>query len=175
MYTERPKGQEVGPAKEKSQDTPEAKVYHVRRGRPKGSRRDSKTRKPTRGHEGRDCKSRRSAKIMGITWLGTECDKSPSGAHYLVGVHSADGGEVYCCKYCWRVKWLPASTSGAEEFDKLIYKYGTEIAYQKLLDRRYNAKEVMYQLQDIWMLAGQLGSKDLQSIIDMSIKEVSSG
>ena len=109
---------------------------------------------------------------MGIVWLSPKCNSSSTQAHYLVSIYSVDGGDIYCCKYCWKVKWLPNSRDGAEQLSVLMRKYGDDIGYQLLLDRKPNAKKLMYQLQDIWMLRGQLGKGDLKTIIDMSIKEV---
>ncbi len=171
MYIKRPKGEEAEPAEEKSKDTPTAKVHHVRRGRPKGCRRDSQTGRSARGYEERDGQPWRSAQELGIVWLGAKCDVSPTQAHYLTGIHSADGGEVYCCKYCWKVKWLSDSKDGAEQMTSLMTKHGSDIGYQKLLDTKPDAKMLIYQLQDIWMLRGHLSKDDLQEVIDMSIKE----
>lgn len=112
---------------------------------------------------------------MGIVWLDAGCDISPSKAHDLTSIHPVDGGDVYCCKYCWRVKWLPNSMETTQQLTKLMTKYGNNIGYLKLLDRRHEAKMLIYQLQELWVLRGQLDRDELQAVIDMSIKEVSSG
>ena len=112
---------------------------------------------------------------MEVVWLGTECDKSPGGAHYLVSVYAADGGDVYCCKYCWKVKWLSNSKDGAEQMTRLMTKHGDDVGYQKLMDLKPESKEMLYKLQNIWMLVEQLDKDDLKAIIDMAVKEVSNG
>ena len=110
---------------------------------------------------------------MDVVWFDAKCDKSPGGAHYLVGIYKVDAGEVYCCKYCWKVKWLPNSRDGAEQMTRLMTKHGNDVGYQKLLDLKPDAKEMLCKLQDIWMLVGRLGKNDLKAIIDMAKKEVS--
>ncbi len=99
--------------------------------------------------EGGNVSTGRSAKELGIKWIGSRCDDSPSGAHYSIGVSMIDGGTVFRCIYCERVQWLPNSTEESRRFDTWISKYGLNKAYQMLLDAHPTAMHLISKIQDI--------------------------
>lgn len=119
-------------------------------GRTKRGRRkqNNKDRKPDNGLEGQDRTPRRSAKELGIRWIGSECpDGSP---HFLVARHNFSGGSIFICSNCQKSVWLPTTIQDAAELEQLIKQYGTNTGYLKLLDKFRDAKIMVAKLQYLW-------------------------
>lgn len=111
-------------------------------------RSDDKGRKPNTGAERKDSNSRRSAKELGIEWIGDYC---PDGRpHFLIATHAFDGGSLFKCSNCLKHVWLPTYTKDAAEFDIWCDNYGAQTAYCKLLDKNPSARMMVIKLQDLW-------------------------
>ncbi|KKL19471.1 hypothetical protein LCGC14_2465150, partial [marine sediment metagenome] len=123
--------------------------------RAEGHRQNDRIRRSARGDEGGDGEGRRSAQELEIVWIGHECSDSPTGAHWLIGDSDAvDRGFLFKCKFCHRYKWLPIGTDEALTMGELMRKYGEDIGYQKMLDRKPAAKVLVAKLQELRRLRG---------------------
>lgn len=135
-----PKGK--GRAKAESRDG-----RRGRRGRTYSLRdtiREAKARNPAPG---------RSAKELGIVWLDPRCEESPrTKAHFFIAKTTVNGGSVYQCKYCQRVKWMPNSLNECQEMWRMMQVYGLDGGYQKILDKNPSARRLLSKIQDIYYL-----------------------
>jgi hypothetical protein len=127
-----------------------------------GSKRGRKPRQnnPSGGDAGeakrRDYSGRRSARELGISWVGSRCEVAPSKAHVLVGKNYVDSGYVFQCTYCGKVKWLPASFDLCNKMNKLMQVYGYDTGYQMMLDEHPTARRLLSKIQDIYYLRRSL-------------------
>lgn len=122
-----------------------------RRGRRRG--RSYSLRESARTTEGDNRPSGRSAKELGIEWLGDRCEKSPvTKAHFLIGMQKVDGGVLFKCKYCHHVKWLPVTDKEAVRLANWMKVYGEDGGYQRILDLHPTAKRLIAKVQDIYYL-----------------------
>jgi len=128
-----------------------------------------KDRQPNRGAKGADRVPRRSAKELGIEWIGSYCqDSSP---HYLIGIHKLDGGSLFKCKYCKRHIWLPYLIEDASKFGASIDYLGAEDAYHKLLDQHPEARMLVAKLQDLWYARQRITDMDEFMMLVISVME----
>ena len=110
--------------------------------------RGNKDRGKDRRAEGTDKSARRSARELGIEWIGGLC---PNGEpHYLIDSFRLDGGSIFRCKRCSKHTWLPAGTEDARKFSLLISKYGVRKGYCEMLDEHRPAKVMVAKLQELW-------------------------
>jgi hypothetical protein len=107
----------------------------------------------------RNRKLGRSAKELGIRWLDARCEESPvTKAHYFIACTRVGDGDIYECKYCHRVKWMPCGIDNCTEFWNYMQIYGKDGAYQRILDENPEAKRMIAKIQDIYYL--RLALKD---------------
>lgn len=136
---------------QKGKDNAEDKGGGRKRGRKRG--RSYSFRDAIREVERRDNSFGRSAKELGIEWLDGRCEENKvTKAHYMVGRTHVDGGTVFMCVYCGKVKWLPNSFGRAQVLGQYIERYGKTVGYQKILDRHPAAKRLLSKIQDIYYL-----------------------
>jgi len=102
--------------------------------------------------ESRNRATRRSAQELGITWLDAYCEESPTKGHLLVGRTRVDGGTVYKCSVCHRVKWMPDDIEECIRLGNSMKIYGEDGGYQRVLDKHPAAKRLMAKIQDIYYL-----------------------
>jgi hypothetical protein len=133
-------------AAEASKSYAEAKT---RNGGKKGHRPVNPTGRATGRNKVSDSKSGRSAKELGIRWIGSKCQFSPTGAHHSISRMTIDGGDIFECIYCHGVKWLPNDRATAAQMGKVISKYGISEGYAIFLDRLPKVKKLLSKLQDI--------------------------
>lgn len=76
------------------------------------------------------------------------CEQGPNRAHHFVQIV----GNIWRCKYCWAVKWLPSSISDAVNFSNEIKRFGLEAAYQRLLKHRPRVVEILERMEDFRLL-----------------------
>jgi len=105
-----------------------------------------------REFEGRNRSTRRSAQELGITWLDSYCENSPTKGHLLVGATRIDGGTVYKCSICHKVKWIPSGLDECIKLGNSMKIYGQDGGYQRILDKHPAAKMLMAKIQDIYYL-----------------------
>lgn len=106
-----------------------------------------------RANKRANCPAGRSAQELGIDWLEERCEESPvSKAHYLIGKFDIGEGTVFECRYCHKVKWLPASMDDCLSLHRLIHIYGLSGGYQRMLDYHPAAKRLISKIQDIYYL-----------------------
>ncbi len=149
-HAEKAEGSKSGNPKKKGESNAKNKGGDGR-GRKRG--RTYSLRDTIRDIEGRNRPSGRSAKELGITWLDTRCEESPrSKAHFLVGKTVVDGGTVFECKFCHRVRWLPNNLNECQRLGNWFYIYGLDGGYQRVLDLHPAAKRLMSKIQDIYYL-----------------------
>lgn len=126
----------------KAKDTNGSTPKHLRSGR------GDKDRRKDRRAEGTDPSSRRSAKELGVEWIGGLC---PNGEpHYLIASFRLDGGSIFRCKRCSKHTWLPSDLENARKFSLLIGRYGVRKGYCEMLDEHRPAKVMVAKLQDLW-------------------------
>ena len=90
---------------------------------------------------------------MGIVWPDARCDDSPvSKAHHTIARTQIDGGDIYECKYCHRVKWLPNNMTECVRLGNWLKIYGYNGGYQRILDLHPAAKRLLSKIQDIYYL-----------------------
>ena len=80
---------------------------------------------------------------MGVVWVDSNCEDSSIGAHFFEGILRVDGGDVFKCKYCKKVKWLPGSIEGAVKLAAAIRKYGDDEGYRRFLGHFPKAKAAL--------------------------------
>lgn len=87
-----------------------------------------------------------------ITWGDSRCEDRPYPpfSHWWVQVGSVDGGNVFICKFCHRVRWYPSSLNEAISFSNLIQRCETtDEAYQMILEKHPIAAVQMAKLGDL--------------------------
>jgi len=144
------KNSKVGGVKKKGKSNAKAK----RAGRKRGaeSRPTYSFGRTIREFEGRNRSTRRSARELGITWLDSYCEESPTKGHLLAGATKVDMGIVYKCNICHKVKWLPNDIDECIKLGNFMKIYGEDEGYQRILDRHPAAKRLMSKIQDIYYL-----------------------
>lgn len=109
--------------------------------------------KPARVSKGKNRPSGRSAKELGIVWIGSRCEDSPvTKAHHMIGRISIDQGEIFECKYCHKVKWLPKTEAECTRMGNWLQVHGKDEGYQRTLDSHPAAKRLISKIQDIYYL-----------------------
>jgi len=148
------KGRKSGAAEDieaESQISTKAKISHgntSKRAKSKRHKRNDKDRKSNRRLKRKNSAARRSAKELGIVWIGSFC---PDGhPHYLVGKHNLDGGSLFKCKYCHKYVWLPSLINEAAKLGEAVTRYGAQAGYCVYLDEHQAAKVMIAKLQEIW-------------------------
>lgn len=155
------KGSKGGKAKytqAKSKSSIKAKGVDASSSKTKGHRRDNKDRKQNRRNEGKDSKLRRSAQELGITWLDSECEVAKY--HFLKEYDKVDGGVIFQCQYCHKVKWLPLSYDDAVKMGELMRKLGNQAGYCHFLNLPSHrmAKIMVAKLQELERISKSVGS-----------------
>jgi len=95
-----------------------------------------------------------------VTWFNSRCEDSPTRAHYFVDAGTVDAGNIFRCLYCHRHRWLPGSFSAAEKFSSMIYAFGEEVAYNKMLSYYPAAKALMTKLEDLWYIRKEVADDE---------------
>jgi len=144
------KGGKIGSAKKKGKGN--AKVKGRGRGRKAKSGPTYSFGGAIRKFENRNPPARRSAKELGITWLDSYCEDSPTKGHLLKGTTRIDGGTVYKCSICHRVKWMPDNLDECIKLGNSMKIYGQDEGYQRILDKHPAARRLMAKIQDIYYL-----------------------
>ena len=121
------------------------------------SRLDYQVRDSVRDAKRRNTPIGRSAKELGIEWIGARCEESPvSKAHYLVARTKVDEGCMWECVYCHRVKWLPITMEECCRLNAMMNVYGLDGGYQRILELHPAAKRMLCKIQDIYYLKKKL-------------------
>lgn len=81
---------------------------------------------------------------MAITYPNVKCKGSL--AHYWKRI---DKTELWKCKYCKAVIWLPSNFADATKHDYLVKTIGYEKAYDKAISRRPKVKRALTFLADM--------------------------
>lgn len=128
----------------------------------KKHRGDYQARVSTRGLEGEDNPAWRSAEELGVEWFDHYCpDKpTPPHSHHLVGTTPVDGGVLFVCKYCGRIKWLPSTIGGSYALWECMRKYGEQKGYCIALDFHPAAKRLLSKVQNFYLLRKVLSDGD---------------
>jgi len=83
---------------------------------------------------------------MGVKFPEPYCNyHSPSGSHHYLKI--ADN--IWQCKYCWAVMWLPNNWDDCEAFGIDVMRMGIDKAYQKQLRNRPGVRQVLSTLTEI--------------------------
>jgi len=115
----------------------------------KGSkhRQDYKIWGKARRPESRDRVPRRSAQELGIKYPSAKC--SNSNHHYWIGVTS----EIYRCKFCREVKWMPVGFGALEVLVSRSHNIGKEAAYLEAINSQPGVLDAICVLLAIDQLA----------------------
>ena len=108
---------------------------------------------------------RKTAQELDIRWPKLECLDSPVGNHHFIAQASISRGNIWVCKYCLAIKWLPQDWYDCFNLSADMMKYGIQKAYWIWLDRRPKLKELLAKLQDIGMLRKKLSNQRLLEVI----------
>ncbi len=131
-------------------------------GRTARLRQDNKIRRAIREAKARNRQSGRSAKELGIAWLGARCEDSHvSKAHHWIGSTLVDAGTIFECKHCHKVCWLPNSLNDCVDMNRNMSIYGQDSGYQKMLDVHPAAKRLLAKIQDIYYLRKALKDNNM--------------
>ncbi len=110
-------------------------------------------RESIREAEGRNPAPGRTAKELGIEWPGERCEESPvTHAHWFTGRTYIDGGVIFECKFCHKVKWLPTEYEHCYDLGAWQHIYGLTTGYQRMLDLHPSARRLLSKIQDIYYL-----------------------
>ena len=154
----------------KSKVSRRAKGPYASSTKSKGHRQDNKNRKSYRGDEGEDSKPRRSASELGITWLDSVCVDGK--AHYLIEFDMVDGGSIFRCRYCRKIRLLPLDPTGIARLDTLMKKFGRQNGYCQYLNYHRAAKIMVAKLQELERLSLIVNDKlELARIADKILRE----
>ena len=104
---------------------------------------------------------------MDIEWIDSYCDKKPGAphAHYFTATLNVDGGSIFFCTYCHRVKWLPNTIQDAELFNKLTKKFDAHTAYNIILHQRSAARRMLLRIKDIYLLERVLSPLEFAQVL----------
>ena len=142
--------EEIKSAKKAGKDSSETTSTHRGRGRKAGRRGGyNLVRKSAGGDQGEDKVSGRCARELGIVWVDGRCEESPSKAHYYVGRDKIDKGQLFECKHCHSIIWLPMDYESAQKLSTLMILYGESSGYCKMLDRHPAARKIIAKVQDL--------------------------
>lgn len=133
-------------------------------------RRGNKNRQSDRGDEGEDSKPGRSASELGIRWIGSYCpDGSP---HYSIEYDKVEGGSVYRCIKCHKIKWLPVDFYEAIKLGTMMDKYKQQEGYCRYLNLHRSTKIMVAKLQDLERLSSKIDDKmEFARIADKILSE----
>lgn len=69
-----------------------------------------------------------------IAYPGHKCKLSPTGSHWLIEYGSKYASGIYFrCKYCHKIRWMPAIFEDMEEFSYLLKNSDISYAYNKFV------------------------------------------
>ena len=103
----------------------------------------------------------RNAKQLGIRWIGSYCSTNPAIPHWLIETSKTEGGSIFKCRKCGKVKWLPTNMTDAILMGSLFSQYGFDAGYQMMLDRYPHTRNLIARIQDISYLQHALPADQL--------------
>lgn len=103
---------------------------------------------------------------MVVSFPSSYCSYSPTGGHYS----SLILPNIWRCKYCWAVKWLP-SWNEVIAFSEDIRKMGIQAAYQKWLQPKSKVRELLTKLEEIRLMKELMPATELAKIVAVIVLE----
>lgn len=107
----------------------------------------------------------KTAQELDVRWPGLECSDSPTGSHYFIAQVGIARGNIWVCKYCLAIRWLPFAWQDCFNLSIDMRKYGIQETYWRWLDKRPKLKELLAKLQDIGILREKLPNQRLLEVI----------
>jgi hypothetical protein len=98
-----------------------------------------------------------------ISWGDSRCEERPYPpfSHWWVMVSSVDGGNIFMCKFCHRLRWYPSTLSETVRFSNLIRSHeDIDNAYQELLRKHPVAAVQVAKLSDLRYIRKFIGDDD---------------
>ena len=107
----------------------------------------------------------KTAQELDIRWPESACWYSPEGCHHFIAQVSISRGNIWVCKHCLAIRWLPFGWQDCLNLSISMMKYGIQEAYWMCLDKRPRLKELLAKLQDIRVLREKLPNQRLLEVI----------